>query len=262
MKQVWLGTGWKMNHGTRESVSYARELAGYLAQQPPTVQLFILPPFTALAQVAEILRESPVLVGAQNMHEASRGAFTGEISAPILHECGAALVELGHSERREHFGETDYTVNTKVLAALQATLIPLVCVGEPKIEREFGVAADWVRRQVKIALYNVPTVQLEHVILAYEPVWAIGESGTPATPKQVSQMHGVIRGTVAEIYGSELAQELPILYGGSVNHLNAASLLTQPDIDGLFVGRAAWRVTDFIQLIALVERVTVGRVYV
>ncbi len=261
MKQVWLGTGWKMNHTSREAVGYARDLAAYLAQHPPLVQLFILPPFTVLAQVAEILRDSPVLVGAQNMHAARRGAFTGEISAAMLQECGAAVVELGHSERREYFGETDYMVNAKVLAALEANIRPLVCVGEPRIEREFGVAGDWVRRQVKIALHKVPAAQLERVILAYEPIWAIGEQGVPATPEEASEMHQVIRGVVSEMYGDALARELPILYGGSVNPQNAASLLTQPEIDGLFVGRAAWQVADFIRLVELVECVVAGRVY-
>lgn len=262
MKQVWLGTGWKMNHASREAAAYARELAAYLVQHPPTVRLFILPPFTALAQVSDILRDTPVLVGAQNMHFSSRGAFTGEISAPMLQECGAALVELGHSERRENFGETDYTVNAKVLAALEANLIPLVCVGEPGIEREFGVAAEWVRRQVKIALHNVTPAQLSRVMLAYEPVWAIGERGIPATPEQASQMHSEIRSAVTEQYGAMLAGELPVLYGGSVNRDNASSLLSQPDIDGLFVGRAAWQVHDFIQLIELVTKAALGRAYV
>ncbi|MCC7163093.1 MAG: triose-phosphate isomerase [Anaerolineae bacterium] len=261
MQQVWLGTGWKMNHTSREAEDYATALAMFVRGQSLVTRLFILPPFTALAVVAEILRDTQVMVGAQNMHWQSRGPFTGEISASMLAGCGAQLVELGHSERREHFGETDYSVNAKVHAALDANLVPLACVGEPGIEREFGVADEWVRRQVKIALHNVPSARLTRTIFAYEPVWAIGERGIPATPEQAAEMHRVIRNTLTELYGTGAAREIPILYGGSVNRDNAAGLLKQPNIDGLFVGRAAWQVDDFIQMIQLVENVTARRAY-
>lgn len=255
MHPIWLGTGWKMNHTLDEAVEYAHVLAAYLREHPPTVRLFVLPPFTALAKVAEILRDSPVLVGGQNMHAATHGAFTGEISASMLRTCGAALVELGHSERREYFGETDFGVNAKVQTALEGDLIPLICVGEPAVERQLGVAAEWVRRQVKIALHKIAPARLSNVMLAYEPVWAIGDGGIPATPDQASQMHRVIRSVIAELYGQPQANTLPILYGGSVNLQNAPDLLAQPDINGLFVGRAAWRVNDFIQMIESVTEV-------
>ncbi len=260
MKRYWIGTGWKMNKTYAEAEAYARALADFLVSHPPRVQVFIIPPFTVLHRVSDLLKNTPVQVGAQNMHWAESGAFTGEISAGMLQDCGAHLVELGHSERRAEFGETDYTVNLKVLAALQHRLQPLVCVGETTREKQFGVACESIVRQLKIALKGVSLAQIENVILAYEPVWAIGETGTPAEPAYANAMHSAMRTAIRELYGDAIALAMPILYGGSVNRDNAISLIEQSQVDGLFVGRAAWQANALIELIQMVDQISEERV--
>jgi len=246
---LWIGTGWKMNKTLGEAEVYARKLKEFWAAGNPRTEVFIVPPFTVLGRVCDILQGSAIKVGAQNMHWEGKGAFTGEISPVMVKDCGAHLVELGHSERRAYFGETDFTVNKKVLAALSHGLRPLVCVGETAIEKEFGVARDFVVRQVKVALRGVPATRIGEVILAYEPVWAIGESGTPAEPDYANEIQGQIRAGVVELYGKENAAQVPVLYGGSVNRENAVSLVKQSEVDGLFIGRAAWNADSFIELI-------------
>lgn len=243
-----------MNHSLREAETYVQTLSTFLTRTPTRAQVFLVPPFTALARVCHLLVDTPVLVGAQNMHWKDQGAYTGEISPAMIKDCGAHIVELGHSERRAEFGETDWTVNLKVLAALRQGLIPLVCVGERAREKEFGVAREFVVRQVKIALHGVPPGEMGRVWLAYEPVWAIGEAGVPAKPDDANGIHGAIRDAVAELYGNSIASEVPILYGGSVNRDNALSFLRQPSIDGLFIGRAAWQVQGLIEIIQLANR--------
>jgi triosephosphate isomerase len=242
-----------MNHLLAETEAYVRALRELVEAKNPKFQVFIVPPFTVLRRACELLKGSPVKVGAQNMHWEDGGAFTGEISPLMVRDCGAHLVELGHSERRAQFGETDFTVNQKVLAALKHGLNPLVCVGETASEKSFGVARESVVRQVKIALRDVPEDRVGELILAYEPVWAIGESGTPAEPGYANSIQGFIRETVSELYGETPARQVPVLYGGSVNTENAAPFVREPEIDGLFVGRAAWTVDGLIQLIQIVE---------
>jgi len=166
-------------------------------------------------------------------------------------DCGADLVELGHSERRALFGETDFTVNKKVHAALAHGLLPLVCVGETADEKRFGAAQESVVRQVKIALHGVSRERAQQVLLAYEPVWAIGSAGTPAEPGHVGGVHGAIRQAVRELHDPEAAERCSILYGGSVNLENARALLAAPDVDGLFVGRTAWKAQGLVELIRI-----------
>lgn len=232
----WLGTGWKMNKTRAEARAYAQTLkaAPDLAGLP--LQLFVLPPFTALAETAEALAGTPVMVGAQNCHWAEAGAWTGEISAGQAAECGAALIELGHSERRAHFGETDAAINRKVKAVLEAGLRPLICVGETAEERDLAAAEATVARQARMSLAGVGAADLHRVLLAYEPVWAIGEGGIPAAPDYANAIHGTIKQAILALFG----RTIPVLYGGSVNPGNASDLAAQPAIDGLFVGRAAW----------------------
>jgi triosephosphate isomerase len=228
-----------MNKTRDETRRYVTQLAAACPTRDDSAcQLFIVPPFTSLALACEALGKAPVLVGAQNMHWEAHGAHTGEISARMISDCGATLVELGHSERRTAFGETDATVNLKVLAALGAGLKPLICVGDTALEKQFGVSVESVLRQVKIALHGVRPDQYRHVLIAYEPVWAIGERGTPAEPGYVNQVHAAIRQALTRL--SAQAATVPILYGGSVDTGNAAALSRQPDVNGLFVGRAAW----------------------
>ena len=245
-----------MNKTLAEAEQFARGLCGFLQEHPSTLHLFVVPPFTALARVCDVLRDAPVKVGAQNMHWAERGAFTGEISPLMVKDCGAQMVELGHSERRAYFGETDYTVNAKVLSALKHNLTPIVCIGETEQEKESGVAAEYVARQVKIALKGVPEARLPEILLAYEPVWAIGESGRPAEPAYADKMHALIKSAAADVFGTPAARDVPVLYGGSVSQENAAQMASQANVDGLFVGRAAWDVHGFI---GLIEQVDGGR---
>ncbi|MBS4075930.1 triose-phosphate isomerase [Ameyamaea chiangmaiensis] len=237
----WIGTSWKMNKTLPEAAEFAKRLLG--VDIPGSVQPFVIPPFTALASVATILRDSGVLVGAQTMHWADQGSWTGEISAPMLVDAGAQLVELGHSERRQHFGETDHTVNLKVLSALRHGLIPLICIGEDHDERAWGVARATLERQIRVALLGVRPDEAHRVVLAYEPVWAIGETGRPAPADLVAQTHRDIRRILVDM-GTGFAG-LRILYGGSVSPDNAPDYLDSPDVGGLFVGRSAWNVDGY-----------------
>jgi triosephosphate isomerase len=254
MRTVWLGTGWKMNKILEEAEPYLQEVLGYLKQSGDiAARLFMVPPFTLLRWACRITEGTPLLVGAQNMHWEQGGAFTGEVSPPMIRECGAYLVELGHSERRAMFGETDFTVNKKVHAALRNGLRPLVCVGETATEKQCGVAQDSVVRQVKIALHDVHRDQVEDVVFAYEPVWAIGDGGTPATPSYANHIHATIRQAIGDLCGGETADGVSVIYGGSVNRENAGALIAESDIDGLFVGRAAWEAQGFIGLIEIIK---------
>ena len=239
----WVGTGWKMNHDNAQARDAARVLRGVTNWH--NVQPFVLPPFTALEAVAGELADTPVLVGAQNMHWDDHGAWTGEISALMLRSCGARLVELGHSERRTHFNETDETINQKVHAALRHDLIPLICVGETGDERERGLTADVLSRQVSIALHNVETAR---VLIAYEPVWSIGVAGRAADPQTVTEALTIIRAALAP------KVTIPILYGGSVTQANALDYATIPGINGLFIGRAAWQPDGLIQIVERIAK--------
>jgi triosephosphate isomerase len=237
-----------MNHTLGEAEEYVRELGARMEEIPEGVQPFVIPPFTALDRVARALSRTRVLVGVQNVHWETAGGWTGEIAAGMARDAGAAIAEIGHSERRTHFGETDASVNRKVHAALAAGLRPLVCVGEPEEERSAGTAPEYIARQVKLALRGVPAADLERILLAYEPIWAIGEGGTPATPAQAEPIHAIIRQTLEEVFG-DAAAALPVLYGGSVNAGNAAALLAIPTVDGLFVGRAAWSAGGLLEIV-------------
>lgn len=255
MKRFWLGTGWKMNKTRGEAAAYAAMLRAAPDLSTLPMQLFVLPPFTALAEVAAALEGTPVQVGAQNCHWAEAGAWTGEIAAGQVADCGATLVELGHSERRAHFGETDALVNAKVKAVLQAGMIPLVCVGETAQERDLDAAAVTVARQARMALAGLAPADATRVLLAYEPVWAIGEGGEPATPAYAGAIQGAIKRAVLDL----TRQTPPVLYGGSVNPANAEALAAEPEIDGLFVGRAAWQAEGLLGLARQVEAVVAGR---
>ena len=240
----WVGTSWKMNKTLAEAQAYAEALLAASDAADLPVQLFVIPPFTALTTVTGRLAGGPVLVGAQNMHWAERGAWTGEISPLMLKDCGVTLVELGHSERRTHFGETDEAINRKVRAALAHGLMPLVCVGETAIERDLDAALATVQRQTRMALSGIEPADVARVLLAYEPVWAIGEGGTPATPDYAATIHDGIRASAADLLGTSP----PVLYGGSVNLGNCAELARQRAIDGLFIGRSAWEPEGLLDL--------------
>jgi L-erythrulose 1-phosphate isomerase len=245
-RPLWIGTSWKMNKTLAEAESFVDELVAFGI--PSGVQPFVLPPHTALARVRErIPPDSPILLGAQNAHWAEEGAWTGEISMRMAKDAGATLIEIGHSERREHFGETDRTVALKAAAAVAHGLIPLICVGEPLAVRDVGGVEEFVRVQLQIALSELAPDEIGRVIIAYEPIWAIGEQGIPPTLGQITPVMALINDVVTTAGGSVRA----VLYGGSVNAQNAVELLSDPNTHGLFIGRAAWEVSGFIDLLKL-----------
>ncbi|MGP8305961.1 triose-phosphate isomerase [Vibrio sp. YIC-376] len=253
MKPFWVGTSWKMNKIGREADEWIDTITTYLQSIDCKSQVFTIPPFPYIERVSKVAQSANILVGAQNMGWEDQGAFTGEVSPLMLKDCGIDIVEIGHSERRHMFGENDDTVNKKVLAALKHGLRPLVCVGDTEQEKNWNVSVESVVRQVKIALHEVPYEQLSQVVIAYEPVWAIGESGIPASAQEAEQIHQAIRTALFEQYGQEISNSMYLLYGGSVNHSNASGLLKQTNIDGIFVGRSAWCAEDFCRLIDLAE---------
>lgn len=255
------GTNFKMNQTPAETARFLADLAPRLNQNrvPETVRLFVIPPFTSLP-MAIAAREtagltSRVWIGAQNVHWATEGAYTGEISVPMLTSIGVDLVLLGHAERRGLFGETDEALAKKVPAALVAGLQVLLCVGETAEEKAFGVGPETVTRQLKIALHDVGNEALSRLLIGYEPVWSIGAGGTPARPQDVMETVVPLRHALTEKFGAA-GQNVPILYGGSVAPDNCGDFVTLEEIDGLFVGRAAWQVEGFERVLqaALVAR--------
>lgn len=243
-----------MNKLGAEAADFAHRLALAPPEMFEAAQVFVIPPFPYIRDVACILSSTPVLVGGQNMHWSDAGAWTGEISGPMLRDCGAALVEIGHSERRTHFGETDETVALKVSAAIRHGLLALVCIGDTKEEFAAGRTQEALARQTRALLKHVPASDCANVAIAYEPVWSIGEGGTPASPDFANEQHAHVKHVAKEVCGAEL----PVLYGGSVNLENCQALIGQKEIDGLFIGRAAWPVTGFLAIIEAVNETAQG----
>jgi len=253
--RTFFGTNWKMHKTVREAVDYIRRLLALLetTRDIEQAQVFVIPPFTAIEAVKRA-SAGMLWVGAQNMHWAEWGAFTGEISAPMLEELGMDLVELGHAERRRYFNETDAEVNCKVHAALRHGLRPLVCVGEQAEDKECGVVREALSRQVKIALKGVEPQQASRLMIAYEPVWSIGVEGASAAPDYVRTIRDHIRSILCELFGPEAPDQVPVIYGGDVNVGNSAALLVEGQVDGLFVGRAARDADAFANLIRICLR--------
>ncbi|MBB3978197.1 triosephosphate isomerase [Rhizobium azooxidifex] len=244
--QFWIGTSWKMNKTLAEARLFAEGLRAADGARDPRIQRFVIPPFTAVREVKAMLADTSVKVGAQNMHWADQGAWTGEVSPVMLKDCNLDIVELGHSERREHFGETDETVGLKTEAAVRHGLIPLICIGETLEERESGRAAEVLARQVRGALSKLsPAQKAAEILLAYEPVWAIGEKGIPATSDYADTRHAEIIAVAEQVLG----RRIPCLYGGSVNPGNCEELIACPHIDGLFIGRSAWNVEGYLDIL-------------
>lgn len=233
---------WKMNCTPAQAKKLMEEIKPLAAQAP--CEVIVCVPFVDLPAVLESAQGSSVHVGAQNCHWESSGAFTGEISAPMLKELGVEYVILGHSERRQYFGETDETVNKRMLAALSAGLKPILCVGEVLAQREQGVTEEVVRMQTKIALQNVSAQDMKNVIIAYEPVWAIG-TGKTATAGQADEVCGQIRAVLSSLYGEAAAQAATIQYGGSMKPSNAQELLCKEHVDGGLIGGASLKAEDF-----------------
>jgi len=246
-RKPFVAGNWKMNKTNTEAIALVEQLLPGL-ELVQDVERVLCPPFTALAPIAEMLRESPVQLGAQNMYWEEAGAFTAEIS-PIMLEGLCTYVILGHSERRAYFGETDATVNRRMLAALAHGLRPILCVGETLQERESKRTADVVQRQVRQGLANIRSEQMNQIVIAYEPVWAIG-TGRAATVQDASEViAGSIRGVISELFSGEVAQIVQVLYGGSVKPENANSFFDDPEIDGALVGGASLKPDSFIRIV-------------
>ena len=243
--RAWIGTSWKMNKTLAEARAFAEGLQK--ADADPRIQRFVIPPFTAVREVKAMLADTTVKVGAQNMHWADEGAWTGEVSPVMLTDCKLDIVELGHSERRAHFGETDETVGLKTEAAIRHGLIPLICIGETLAEREAGRAGQVLEAQVRGALGRLSGSQkAAPILLAYEPVWAIGAGGIPATSDYADARQKDIIATANDVLG----RRIPCLYGGSVNPGNCEDLISCPHIDGLFIGRSAWNVGGYLDILS------------
>lgn len=238
---------WKMYKTGPEAESTARRLVE-LVGADTAVEVMIAPPFTALALLAPILDGTPIALGAQNLHWESEGAFTGEISAGMLAAAGCTYAIVGHSERRQYFGETDEGVNRKAKAALQKGLKPVICIGESEAEREAGRTFSVLDKQVRLGLEELPLRGPEDAVVAYEPVWAIG-TGKTATREQAQEAHAFIREQMGQALGRDLAAGLRILYGGSVKPGNAADLMAMPDIDGALVGGASLKPETFAEIV-------------
>ena len=238
---------WKMNKTSADAIALVGDLVAAIGRQND-VDVVVCPPFTALESTGKVLEGSTVKLGAQNMHHESSGAFTGEISAPMLRDLFVTHVILGHSERRALFGETDGFINQKVLTALKNQLRPILCLGESPAVREAGSTLKVVQTQLEAGLEGVGKEQLPSVIIAYEPVWAIG-TGKVATSDQAQEVHAYIRGLLTKTFGETMAQKVRILYGGSMKPSNAAELLNQKDIDGGLIGGASLESRSFVELV-------------
>ena len=251
MRRPFIAGNWKMNLNRAEAVALARAVAER-STSVTNADLAVCPPSVYLEAVGKALAGSKVGLGAQNMYHEASGAFTGEISAAMLVDLGCRYVILGHSERRHVLGETDAEINRKVIAALQAGLTPIVCVGELLAERDAGQTSAVIRRQFDGSLAGISAADLPKIVIAYEPVWAIG-TGKVATPEQAEEVHLDLRKIIAERYNAGLAQQVRIQYGGSVKASNAAELLSQPDVDGALVGGASLKADDFFGIVAGVK---------
>ncbi|MFO0951344.1 MAG: triose-phosphate isomerase [Isosphaeraceae bacterium] len=255
MRVLFIAGNWKMNPSSAAAAVALAEGVKAGVGQATDVRVALCPPSLFLHAVDKLLEGSPVGLGAQNMHWKPEGAFTGELSGAMLNDAGCTHVILGHSERRHGMGETDAQVNTKLHSALGVGLIPIVCVGETRDEREAGQTEDVIRGQLVGSLAALSPEQMAGVTLAYEPVWAIG-TGLTATPEQAQEVHAFIRGWLAETFDSATAARVTVQYGGSVNAANAANLLSRPDIDGALVGGASLKAPDFLGIIAAAQAVT------
>lgn len=245
---MFVAGNWKMNTDLVTARSLARDVVEAVGD-PGDVRVVVCPPYISLHDVSEVVRNTPVDLGAQNVHQEESGAFTGEVSAAMLRSVGCRFVIIGHSERRQYFGESEQTVNAKIKQARAHDLRPIVCVGETLEERKSNRAQDVVGSQLEGALAGITVESPEELTIAYEPVWAIG-TGETATPEQAQEMHAFIRDRLAETYGASKARQIEILYGGSVKPDNAAELFEKGDVDGGLIGGASLKAEDFAAIVA------------
>jgi triosephosphate isomerase len=246
MRKTLIAGNWKMNNNVKDSLELVSSLIN--AQLPDEVDVLICPPFTALYPINEILTYSEIKLGAQNMHFEVSGAYTGEVSPLMLKDVGVSYVIIGHSERRQFFNESDELVNEKIKSALIHDIKPILCVGESLIQRESNIEKETVKNQLINALRGIKSEDAKEIVIAYEPIWAIG-TGKTATSEQANEMAAFIRNTVEEIYDINVSENLLVLYGGSVKGDNAAEIMSQSDIDGALVGGASLKAVDFLKII-------------
>lgn len=249
MRRKILAGNWKMHKTVSESVALAKEIVEALKAKPSASEVVICPTYIALDRVSSVIAGSPVVLGAQDMHWESQGAYTGKISADMLKAVGVTYVILGHSEQRAYFHETDATVNKKIIKALAEGLKPIVCVGETLAERESEITEKVVETQIRGAYAGISAVDVLNTVIAYEPVWAIG-TGRNATSQQAQDVHRFIRRLMASLYDETIANAVRIQYGGSMKPENAAELLSQADVDGGLIGGAALKADAFLGIIA------------
>lgn len=248
--RLYLGTNTKMYKTIRDTIAYLKQLHNLTQDLKDfPLEIFVIPSYTALESSGKLLANSHIRLGAQNMAWESEGPYTGEISPVMLKETGVSIVEIGHSERRHIFGETDAQAEKKVICAAEHGLTPLLCIGETKAQREYGISDEILFIQLKTALSSINMEQANHLWIAYEPVWAIGTGGIPATTEYVTARHITIRRVLTELFGGTTGCQIPILYGGSVNPGNAMDLIRLPNVDGLFIGRSAWDAEQFNHII-------------
>lgn len=250
MRTPIIAGNWKMNKTIGEAIAFTNSFLQLLKQSPESekLEIIIAPPFTAINKMAEMINDSPIKISSQNISWEDSGAFTGEISAPMLKEAGATHAIIGHSERRQIFHENDNIINKKIKAALKHEIIPIFCVGETLEEREDERVEAVVTTQIATGLMDLAKEEISKIIIAYEPVWAIG-TGKTATKEQAEEVHLMIRKMLAKQYSQETADVIRILYGGSVKPNNSKELLSQPNIDGALVGGASLKPEDFIGII-------------
>ncbi len=246
MRKPIIAGNWKMNKTPAEAVELVKGLIPLV--KDAKCDVVVCPTAVCLSAVAEVIKGTNIKLGAQNVHFAEKGAYTGELSADMLKAVGCEYVIVGHSERRQYFGETDKTVNLRATAAVKAGLTAIICVGEMKDERVDGYTDIIVTYQTKMALKGLTAEELDHVVIAYEPVWAIG-TGLTATDEQANETIGVIRKAIAEVYGDDVAQKVRIQYGGSMKGSNVKGLMAQPEIDGGLIGGASLKAEDFAQVV-------------
>lgn len=252
MRRPIIAGNWKMN----KTVEEALELVGRLKTQlkeAGDVDIVVCPPFTALGEVAKIIQDTNIQLGAQDVHWEDSGAYTGEVSCLMIRELGCRYVIIGHSERRAYFGETNEGVNKKAKAVLRHNLIPIICVGERLEQREKGETFEVIKDHIENGLKGISAEEMKKVVIAYEPVWAIG-TGKTATPEQAQEAHGFIRSLLSEFYSQDAASLVRIQYGGSVKPDNISDLMAKADVDGALVGGASLKVDSFVKIVEGVKR--------
>ena len=246
-RKTIIAGNWKMNNTLSQTKAFAEEIKPIMPKGKWCNVVLCVPAVNIQAAV-RLFKDCHIAIGAETCHELDHGAYTGEITAAMIKEAGAKYVIIGHSERRQYYNETDFTVNKKVHAAIEAGLIPIICVGESLEERELGVTMELISYQVKCALANVSPDKIRHVVIAYEPLWAIG-TGKTATDDQAQEIHAYIRSVIEGKYGKEVAENTSILYGGSCKPSNAKALFAKPDVDGGLIGGASLKADSFMGIV-------------